>query len=105
MYGYPELPLLFIQEVETFIGRNPINPVEQFRFLPELIQILPDLDKHFLRQIIGIFMVNDHLPYVPIDTFLVGPCQQVEAVLTRFRLFNFCYYELIVQDFSVGMAL
>ena len=63
--------LLFAQKIEALIDSNTIQPGRQTRILMEIVQMAPSLDKHVLKDIVGIFMNKHQTTNLPVELFAI----------------------------------
>jgi hypothetical protein len=67
------------QIVQAFIGRYPVHPGKKLGIRPEIFQTLPYFYEGILHHIVGIFMLDDHTPDMPIYFLLVFFDQKLKS--------------------------
>ena len=75
-----------LQEVQTFIGGDAVDPCEELSILPELFYVLKDLDKYLLCNVIGVIVIDDHFTDMPIDLLLVLSHKEAKTEILRIRM-------------------
>jgi hypothetical protein len=65
------MPFPGIDEGERFIGSDAVKPCEEGGFFPELANVSPDFQKRVLQNVIGIVMVENDFPNMPVEPLLV----------------------------------
>ena len=61
-----EPALFLLEEIQAFIGSNPVKPCKQPAFFPEIVEALPSFDKCILKEIVRVIMIDNQLPDVVI---------------------------------------
>lgn len=84
--GQKETPLLSLQKAQAFVRRDTVDPCVQLGIFAEAGDVLMDLDEDFLRDVIGIVVVDDHLADMPVNTLLIRAHEQVKPVVQGLRI-------------------
>ena len=72
-----------VEEADTFVGGDAVQPGIQTGFFAEIFETLPGFDEGILEEVVGFVVVDHHFSDMPIQPFLVGTHQQNEGLVAR----------------------
>jgi hypothetical protein len=95
--GQKEPALFASQKIQAFVGGDAVHPGVQPGIFPKAVDVLVDLNKNLLGQVVGIVVIDNHLPDMAVDALLVRPHQQVKPVVPGFGVPDLCQKLFVLQ--------
>src|SRR5690606_39387245 len=85
-YRQKEATPFALEKVKTLVRGNAINPCKQPGIFTKAVDVTMDFNKNFLRNIVGVDVVDHHYPDMPIHPLLICAYQQIKAVTPGLRI-------------------